>query len=217
MTVSKMVRVGVLTAIAALAAACGETPSAPATQRAGLLPPYDAAASMGPNFLLGLDGSDIQTTITVDPNQTAFYAIGAHWVYIPRGAVCRMDSSYGIGEWDKDCVSETSLVTIPVTVGERNGHALITFGKDMRFKPTTDPYKGVYLWMREPSLDVTRYAVLWEGTPGQWINEADTDRTLRAFRVNGLWVGRRVKHFSGYNVSLGFYEEQTDPTLQGAF
>jgi len=215
MNVPTMVRVAALTVLAGVLAACGETPTGAVEQKhEGLRPPYDAAAAEGANLLLGL--GDTQTSITVDPNTTEFYRVGAHWIYIPRGAVCRLDSSYGVGEWDKDCASETRRITIPVTVGERNGHALIVFGRDMRFKPTSDPLKSVYLFMREPSLDLRKYAILWEGPGGEWINESVTDPTLRAFRVSGLWVARRVKHFSGYNVSLGFHnEEMHDPTMFG--
>lgn len=214
MHVPTKVRLVALTLLAGLAAACSEAPTgADVPKHEGLRPPYDAAAGEGASLLLS---SDVQTSITVDPTATRFYAVGAHWVYIPAGAVCRLDSSYGPGEWDKDCVSATQTITIPVTVGERNGHALIVFGTDMRFKPTNDPYRSVYLFMREPSLDLAKYAVLWQRADGQWIDEAVTDRTLRAFRVSGLWVGRRVKHFSGYNVSLGFQnEEQLDPTVYG--
>ena len=41
------------------------------------------------------------------------------------------------------------------------------------------------------------------------IDESLTDSTLRAFRMSGNVIGRRLKHFSGYNVALGIYEEQT--------
>lgn len=211
MNVPTMVRMAAVTAVVGILAACGEAPtSATLQQSEGLRPPFDAAASTGPSLLLG---GDAGTSITVDPTTTRFYQIGSHWVYIPKGAMCRLDSSYGTGEWDKDCVAETNPVTIPVTVGERNGHALVVFGKDMRFKPTTDARQAVYLFLRERSLELSSYAVLWQAPDGQWIDEAVTDPSLRAFRVSGLWIGRRVKHFSGYNVSLGFHEEQSDPTL----
>lgn len=209
MRVPTWVRSTAVTAVAGLLVACGEAPTSATAQREELRPPFDAAASMGPNFLLS---GDVQSSITVDPNVTRFYQVGAHWVYIPKGAVCRLDSSYGLGEWDKDCVSETVPFTIPVTTGERNGHALVEFGRDLRFKPTTDPWKAAYLFMREPALQPSAYAVLWRASDGAWIDEAAADPSLRAFRVNGLWIARRVKHFSGYNVSLGVYTEQLNPT-----
>lgn len=213
MHVPTKVRLVALTVMAGFLAACGEAPTGAAEPKhAGLRPPFDAAADAGANFLLA---GDVQTSITVDPNVTRFYQVGAHWVYIPRGAVCRLDSSYGPTEWDKDCVSATQPITIPVTVGERNGHALVVFGTDLRFKPTDDPFRAAYLFLREPSLDLRSYSVLWQGADGLWIDEAASDPTLRAFRVSGLWIGRRVKHFSGYNVSLGFSEERSDPTQFG--
>lgn len=209
MPVPTWVRSIAVTAVAGLLAACAEAPTSATAQREGLRPPFDAAASMGPNFLLA---GDVESTITVDPNATRFYQVGAHWVYIPKGAVCRLDSSYGVGEWDKDCVSETVPFTIPVITGERNGHVLVEFGRDLRFKPTTDPWKGAYLFLREPTLEPHSYGVLWQGADGAWIDEAAADPSLRAFRVGNTWIARRVKHFSGYNVSLGLFREQLDPT-----
>ena len=213
MHVPMMVRTASLTFLAGFLVACAEAPTGATGPRSeGLRPPFDAAAT-GASLLLGA-GDQRELTITVDPNTTRYYQLGESWVYIPRGAVCRLDSSYGVSEWDKDCVSETQTFSIPVTVGQRNGHALIVFGRDMRFKPTNDPLQAVYLYLREPSLVQGNFGVLWQGADGQWIDEAATDPTLRAFRVQGVWVGRRVKHFSGYNVSLGF-SEQRDPTIYG--
>jgi hypothetical protein len=215
MNVSTMVRMTALSAVAAFAVACGESPVAPAAAKTGGLTPPSVTA-MGPNFLLsGLTGES-RSTITIDPNVTAFYPVGPHWVYIPAGALCAQGTSYGVGEWDKDCVSATQSLTMDVTWGERNGRGIVEFHTDVRFKPTTQPLKAVYLFMQESSLSFSKYGVLWRDASGNWVDEAIADRSLRAFRVNGVWVGRRVKHFSGYNVALGFYEEQSDPTL-GAY
>lgn len=211
MNVSTMVRMAALSAVAALAAACGESPVGPAAAKTGGLTPPSVTA-MSPNFLLsGL--TDTRSTITIDPNVTAFYPVGPHWVYIPAGALCAPGTSYGVTEWDKDCVSATQKLTMDVTWGERNGRGVVEFHTDVRFKPTTHTLKAVYLFMQESSLSFDKYGVLWRDANGVWVDEARADKSLRAFRVNGVWVGRRVKHFSGYNVALGMYEEQSDPTL----
>ena len=160
-----------------------------------------------------LGPQSMQGTLTIDPHVTAFYPVGPHWVYIPAGALCAPGTTYGTGEWDKDCVGATQKLSMDVTWGERNGRGVVEFHTDVRFKPTTQPLKAVYLFMQESSLSFSRYGVLWRDASGNWVDEALTDRSLRAFRVNGVWVGRRVKHFSGYNVALGMYEEQADPTL----
>lgn len=214
MNVSTMVRMAALSAVAAFAAACGDSPVAPAAAKTGgLVPP--SVAAMGPNFSL-LGTGDSKSTITIDPNVTAFYPVGPHWVYIPAGALCAQGTSYGVGEWDKDCVSATQKLTMDVSWGERDGRGVVEFHTDVRFKPTTQALKAVYLFMQERELSPGRYSVLWRGADGIWTDEAKADRSLRAFRVNGLWIGRRVKHFSGYNVALGIYEEQSDPTLTSA-
>jgi hypothetical protein len=213
MNVSTMVRMAALSAVAAFAVACGESPVAPAAPKSGGLTP-PSVAQMGPNFLLSGLG-DTRSTITIDPNVTAFYPVGPHWVYIPAGALCAPGTSYGVGEWDNDCVSATEKLSMDVTWGERNGRGVVEFHTDVRFKPTTQPLKAVYLFMQESSLSFSKYGVLWRDANGVWIDEARADKSLRAFRVNGVWVGRRVKHFSGYNVALGMYEEQSDPTMIG--
>lgn len=209
MNVSTMVRLTALSAVAALAAACGESPVAPTEAKpGGLVPP--SVSRLGPNFLLSGDQSG---TMTIDPTVTAFYPVGPHWVYIPAGALCAPGTSYGEGEWDKDCVSATEKLTMNVSWGERNGDAVIEFGTDVRFKPTNKAHQAVYLYMSESDWSLSKYSVLWRNAAGTWVDEAKTDPSLRAFRVHGLYVGRRVKHFSGYNVSLGI-EEQEDPTIE---
>lgn len=209
MNVSTMVRMAALSAVAAFAAACGESPAAPQARTGGLVPP--SVTAMGPNFSIA---GDVASTITINPTVTAFYPVGPHWVYIPAGALCAPGTSYGASEWDKDCVSATQPLTMGVTWGERDGRGVIEFATDVRFKPTTRPLQAVYLFMQEQQLAMGNYGVLWRDAEGVWVDESKQDRSLRAFRVNGTWVGRRVKHFSGYNVSLGLFEEQLDPTLE---
>ncbi|MBA3890074.1 MAG: hypothetical protein H0X64_06055 [Gemmatimonadaceae bacterium] len=202
-----------LSAVAAVAVACGESPVAPAAAKTGgLVPP--SVTAMGPNFSLGLT-NESRNTITIDPSVTAFYPVGPHWVYIPAGALCAEGTSYGVGEWDKDCVSATEKLTMDVSWGERDGRGIAEFHTDVRFKPTNEPLKAVYVYMQEQQLAMGKYAVLWRDATGVWVDEAKADKSLRAFRVNGVWVGRRLKHFSGYNVALGMHEEQSDPTAPG--
>ena len=208
MNVSTMVRMTALSAVAAFAVACGESPVAPAVTQEGLVPP--SSTRTGPSF--SLDGST-SSTITIDPAVTRFYPVGPHWVYIPAGALCAPGTSYGATEWDKDCVSATEPLTMGVTWTEVDGRGVVEFATDVRFKPTTESLKAVYLYMQESQLAMGKYAVLWRDAAGTWTDEAKSDKTLRAFRVDGQWIGRRLKHFSGYNVSLGLYEEQGDPTL----
>lgn len=69
--------------------------------------------------------------------------------------------------------------------------------------------------------DTEKFAILYRPTGSTiGVDESVTDPTLRAFRYDG-YVVRRLKHFGGCNVSLGYsYEEQSaDPfrsTLEGA-
>ena len=208
MNVSTMVRMAALSAVAAFAVACGESPVAPGATQEGLVPP--SSTRTGPSF--SLNGAT-SSTITIDPRVTKFYPVGPHWVYIPAGALCAPGTSYGASEWDKDCESATEPLTMGVTWTEVDGRGVVEFATDVRFKPTTESLKAVYLYMQESQLAMGKYAVLWRDATGTWTDESKADRSLRAFRVGGEWVGRRLKHFSGYNVSLGLFEEQLDPTL----
>lgn len=189
--------------------ACSELPSAPAAA------PLDLAA---PSLAKGGNtGSQSKTvTIDIDTRTSKFYSIGSQsWVYIPAGALCSDDSGYGPELWDAPCTPATGTVSMDVTVVAQNGRPAAEFHKDVRFAPTasSDWRDWVILGLKMQG-NLNRqlgYGILYRPTgSNRLIDESATDPSLRAFRAPGNVIARRVKHFSGYNVSLGF-SEQTDP------
>jgi hypothetical protein len=89
----------------------------------------------------------------------------------------------------------------------------------VRFAPTPDDdvRRWVVLTLRDAKKlkDDKDYSILWwdadapsnngnGGDRGAWVDEAETDPTLIAWTDRrGNKVSRRLKHFSGYNVTSG--------------
>lgn len=214
MNASRTIRVTSLGLLAALASACSaDLPSAPAN---GSLAPEAAALAKG-GSLTRHDGVT-HTTFTITPDSTQIYKLSENaWVYIPAHATCTLDTPYGTGEWNNECERATTPITVNAVVTVTNGIPSTTFFPDLRFAPAADGdyMNWVFLGMKskgKPTNDYEKYAILYRPTGSlALIDESIHDETLRAFRYSGFVV-RRLKHFSGYNVSLGFYEEQSaDP------
>lgn len=210
MRISTALKVVSAAAFTAVAGCSGEMPSAPVASST------DVAA---PSFSRNSDGitSVSDVTIQVNTHESKFYSLGNQsWVYIPAGAICEPGSGYGPELWDAPCTSATGIVEVPVTTRDENGRPSVEFHHDVRFAPATSSHwsKWVILGLKVQG-NMNRqlgYGILYRPTgTSAWIDEAATDPSLRAFRVPGNVIARRLKHFSGYNVALGF-AEQTDPT-----
>lgn len=211
MSASRTVRALTLSLLAAVVAACGDMPIAPLAQTDG---PLLAKGGNGGNKNDGV----VHTTISIDPTVTAVYKLGRdHFVYIPANGVCTLDTPYGVTEWDKDCERATQPISVNVVVVTENGIPRANFYPDLRFAPAAkgDYANWVFLAFKvkgQTLKEWEKFAILYRPTGSlEAIDESITDPTLRAFRYDGMVV-RRLKHFSGYNVSLGYYEEQSsDP------
>lgn len=165
-----------------------------------------------PAFARGTHGMQVELTetILIEPTRTRTYHVGQNWVYIPANAVCSLDTPYGPSEWDKPCTRATAPIAVTVTIGtDGSGHPTASFSPDLRFAPASNPYHWVYLGLKvQGRLDTRGYGILYQPTGTDLlIDEAATDPTLRAWRATGNVIARRLKHFSGYNVSLGFTEQ----------
>lgn len=200
MNVSTMVRMAALSALAALAAACGESPTAPGAQFPG-----GPALPEGPSHSTS---STYSASITIDPAKSATYWFGEHKVYIPAGAVCA-DGGYGPTVWENDCTPKTSPTTMTVTYTSGSTPSA-SFGTDVRFRPAAG---WVVLRMKVygPLDERLKYGVLYTPTgTTQQIDESLSDARLRAWRSSGNYIARKMRHFSGYNVALGTYDESCE-------
>ena len=178
-----------------------------------------AALSMARGGVAGTTAANT-TTIRVNTAASQLYNIGGQsWVYIPAGALCNDAAGYGPELWDTSCTPATGTVSIDVTLTAMNGRPGVEFHKDVRFAPTTSSnwrdWVILGLKVQGNLNDQLGYGILYRPTgSSQWIDESASDPSLRAWRSFGNVVARRLKHFSGYNVSLGFQETE-DPMMGG--
>jgi len=154
---------------------------------------------------------------TLDPQSPHTLTFGPHKVYFPAYSVCDpVTSGYGEGTWDQPCtpLSAPLQITATFTLDEEN-HARIDFQPSIRFVPAaaSDTSHWVTLTLSEPyELDSTGYSIDWlRPATGEWVDEALVDPTMKAWTdpvTNS--VTRRIKHFSGYNVTAGFVDTSVD-------
>ena len=217
MRVSMLVRPTALLVALATLAACSDSPVAPTAASRNLRPlgfvapptlqRYGVAVNVRP-----VDDDEVE--FTIDPSQAQNVTIGQHTISFPAYSVCDpATSSYGPEYWDAPCRALREPITIRAKTSIDDGHARVDFEPALRFVPSS-PWsfsRWVILSFREPRslrTDVD-YEILWKGPSGRWIDESKTDPTLRAWSDwSGNRVSRRIKHFSGYNVTAGFMDTE---------
>jgi len=168
----------------------------------------------------GKPTSAIIGTLQISP-EGGTYHVGAFDIVIPAGAVCDpASSSYGPKHWDEDCAPAASPVTVNVVAEQHKDRVSVDFQPDLRFRPSagwvtiqTTNFRDVLHSSTVRQLPSSAaffqtLAILYAPSHGQSrVDEVRTlhDRSLATHveREAGL-VWRRVKHFSGYQVSLGF-------------
>lgn len=136
------------------------------------------------------------------------FRMGKHAIVFPRNVICDpASSSYGREFWDADCAVLRAPIRIHAELRVQDGREWVDFSPELRFKPSRYPFEWVWIYMRTDAalLPDRSLQILWSpaiGVPG--IDESLDDATLRTFV--SPWSGyayRRIKHFSGYNVTSG--------------
>jgi hypothetical protein len=203
-----------VTLLAISAAACSELPTAPS----GFSPEAGPLMSSGS----GSDGSGSDgngnsgwgqesgtRTFVVWPGLAVSQRFDDHVLYIPADAVCDpATSGYGSALWDAPCAPLQQPIEVTATWSVRNDRPVISFSPDLRFAPSDDESRWVKLSLKDTKgIDPDKYyAILWYNAElGQWVDESETDPTLKA-RANqsGNMVTRRLKHFSAYELWSDF-------------
>ena len=183
--------------------------------------PHDAASpvrlDVAPvSFAQLASSSDgVQFTVTIDPKRETVYSDGITTVRFPAASICDpATSSYGPGTWDQSCAAATSPISLPVTLSLRNSRLHVEFGRDLRFVPSSDPARHVTLTVNNPAVAYTseslrRYAIFYVPSGSSTlVDEAATDPSVvTVVRRSEGKVVRRLKHFTGYNVHLGIYDD----------
>ncbi|MEO6525991.1 MAG: hypothetical protein ABIP93_05155 [Gemmatimonadaceae bacterium] len=153
---------------------------------------------------------------TVGPTGGVFYT-GNHAVFFPAQSICDpATSGYGPGTWDAPCSPLQASLRVHAEVRRSNGQTFVDFAPSLRFVPSTNPLRWVWMVMRTPEAvgatgDLSRFNILWaERIGGKPVDETLDDPTLRTYV--DTWVGlsmRRIKHFSGYLTGEGRCESES--------
>lgn len=158
----------------------------------------------GPHLILGTTSL---VTFTMDPTIDNIYqSIDGHRVVIPANAICKVGSSgYGSAYWNQSCATETNPITFTITTTTNTaGLSNMTVSPDVRFSPA----KQVTVFFKDAAAatragSVITYCSLKNGLRA-CIDEGKHDPSLVTLRDPSLgYIYRRLKHFSGYNVTFG--------------
>ena len=191
-------------ALTAVFAACGDStvsPTAPAVEN-------------GPRFTVTIDNmaTDLSSADFTVTSTGGVFRMGPHAVYFPGQSICDpATSTYGLTEWDKPCNAAINPVRIHAELRTVGGYEWVEFTPALRFVPG----KWVMIYMHSAALASGQNAplkILWAPVTGALgIDESLTDPTLltRTWPTYGI-VYRRIKHFSGYQVSAGVADILTD-------
>jgi hypothetical protein len=155
----------------------------------------------------------VKVTFTIDPNASAYIAIGPHYLYIPANSVCDPTTSgYGVGTWTLPCASLTKPITVTARASLYNGHPLVEFDTHLRFRPTTDTRYDVMLYLRDDRATSASTITWCPESSAYCVDEAKLafgSQLETRFDPAALYVYRKIEHFSGYNVTGG--REGCDP------
>ena len=145
-------------------------------------------------------------TFTLRPDRGITKTLnGGHQLFVAANAVCALTSSYGPTEWDKSCALQKSAFTVTArTWVEPNGHPRVDFQPQLRFAPSAKANAILYLMDKTAAKDPSYKILYCADGANVCIDESLTDPTIATqYDVNGF-LYRRIKHFSGYNISTGF-------------
>ena len=199
-------------------AACSDSPVAPSTSGAEFQPSAGLLSGAGVTITGSVTVNGVTTTTAiVDPQLNVKLDGDGYMINIPDKSICDpLTTSYGAAHWDAPCTVATLPITFTVkSWTDATGSARTEISPDVRFSPA----KMVRLHLK------SLLGSLTSGTSINWcptgasrcVNEALTDASVATQRdASRGTVNRRVKHFSGYMVSVGLTGEgdstETDST-----
>jgi hypothetical protein len=216
---TSLITAGPLLALALLAG-CRETAVSPIEAPALAAPaPVSLAPAERPSLLLnGSLPDSAAVDFVVGPWGGVYYA-GNHAVVFPAQSICDpATSGYGADKWDAPCSPLQTPLRIHAEVRRRDGQTWVDFSPSLRFVPSSNPSRWVWMVMYTPDAvgatgDLSRFNILWSNTlGGVMIDETPLDPSLRTYV--DTWSGismRRIKHFSGYGTASGRSCTPIDP------
>jgi hypothetical protein len=199
--------------IAAIAGCSDNTFVAPTAQQSASNVSAPTTMMMAPpdRPSLSLSGTGPMNTavdFTVGPQGGVFF-IGNHAVVFPKRSICDpARSTYG--DWDSSCPTIGKPIQIHAVVRNENGRTWVDFSPELRFAPSADPSRWVWMYMYTPEArgaqgDLSRFNILYaRSIGGVTVDDAAGDPTLRTYVDTRTGISmRRIKHFSGYTASAG--------------
>jgi hypothetical protein len=200
---------------------CSDTIVAPSAAPNGAPARMIQAPDGHPSLSLVGGSSNESTDFTVGPAGGTFY-VGSHAVVFPAHSICDPNrSSYGPGTWNSPCQVIRTPIRIHADVRTQSGRSWVDFKPELRFAPSSNPSRWVWMFMRTPKAigatgDLSRFNILFaESIGGQTVNDAALDETLRTYVDTRTGIAfRRIQHFSGYVVA-GFACDACDTLLGG--
>ena len=209
----RRVSLRVFAAAVALAACSGGDAPSPAsplpTSRTG-----DLLDAVGQS-VSGITLDTSTTVIVVDPFATATYQIaGGHRLWIKDGGICDLTSTYGVGFWDDACIPATLPVTITATSWtDALGRPHVDFWPNLRFVPLDSKRASAELYLKAKDAVTDSTASILYCDNGRCVDESLVDASLATMRDRQQgFLYRRIKHFSGYQVSTGREGVEPDST-----
>jgi hypothetical protein len=150
------------------------------------------------------------TVFVINPKKTSTYRIDRmHELVVRAHGVCDLDSPYGPTYWDAPCAPARHPIAVTArTWKDDQGHPRIDFSPELRFVPGDDEHPAAVLRFHDrAAANDTTSTILYCG-PWGCIDESLTDPTLVTRRDGPRGsLSRRIKHFSGYEVSVGRYSD----------
>jgi hypothetical protein len=199
--------------IAALAGCSDNTFVAPSAQSDAATSSTPVTMMMAPEgrpslSLGGTAPTNTTADFTVGP-QGGVFLVGNHAVVFPKKSICDpARSTYG--DWDAPCKTIGKPIQIHAVVRNENGRTWVDFSPELRFEPSSNPARWVWMYMYTPEArtaqgDLSRFNILYaQSIGGVTVDDAVSDPTLRTYvdTRTGILM-RRIKHFSGYTASAG--------------
>lgn len=201
-----------------LAAACSDAVAPDATPRKAPQPSVPDLASYEAITMT------FASSITIDPSGGE-YTLGSFRLRVPENAVCDpATSGYGPEFWDAPCTRLGRSQRFNVQLRFQQGRAWIDFSPNVRFAPSEDPSNWVTLtarryqtelWFAQATGRLDSYALLYAPEIGATpVDEGASDPSVvTRIDLGDGYITRRLKHFSGFTISLGF---ACDPSIEGS-
>ena len=209
---------------AALTWACADAPAGPGAAgsagSAARLPGAGALAGLpagAPRLDVVLDavaGDSLSADFTVTPSGGTF-VLGRHAVVFPDHALCDPEAAgyaYGPEHWDEPCAPAEGPLRFHAEVRREGGREWLDVTPQVRFVPTDDPARYVWVLMGSDALRgadpadtaaLKAFGIAYAPAIGaEPVDEALGDATLKSYLyLAGGVAFRRIMHFSGDNLS----------------